>query len=129
MRGHVEEFVMQARDANSMALDIDDLREIDGVILDYLQEGRVTPAYCRDRILDENVRDEITSTYCGQRLQRLEEHDHVRNLFDTGLYELVSDPRHPDTVHAGGDPGGRMAEKDFFPEGERDEHSEEDQNT
>ena len=84
---------MQAGDANSMALDEDDLREIDGVVLDYLQEGRVTPAYCRDRILDEAIRDEITSTYCGQRLQRLEEHDHVQNLYGVGLYELASDPR------------------------------------
>jgi hypothetical protein len=75
-----------------MALDEDDLREIDRVILGYLQEGRVTPAYCRDRILDEGVRSEITSTYCSQRLGRLEEHDHVRNLYNTGLYELVSDP-------------------------------------
>lgn len=76
-----------------MALDEDDLREIDEVILDYLQEGRVTPAYCRDRILDDDVRDEITSTYCGQRLGRLEEHGHVNNLYDTGLYQLISDPR------------------------------------
>lgn len=92
-RAYVGAFVMQARDANGMALNADDLREVDTVILDYLGEGRVTPAYCRDRILDESVRDEITSTYCGQRLQRLEEHDHVQNLYDTGLYELVTDPR------------------------------------
>lgn len=112
---------MQASNTSSMALNVEDLREIDEAILGFLAEGRVTPAYCRDRILDEGIRDEITSTYCGQRLQRLEEHDHVRNLYNTGLYELVSDPRHPPTVTAGGDPGGRMTEDDLFPKGELDE--------
>lgn len=33
------------------------------------------------------------STYVGQRLQRLEGHGHARNLYETGLYELVEDPR------------------------------------
>ncbi|QLK25394.1 hypothetical protein HYG81_15065 [Natrinema zhouii] len=75
-----------------MALDDDELRDVDRDLLDYLQEGRVTPVYARDRMLEEEKRD-ITSTYLGQRLQRLEEHDHVKNLFDTGLYELVEDPR------------------------------------
>jgi len=79
-----------------MALDEDDLREVDELILGYLQEGRVTPAYCRDRILEEGHRESITSTYCGQRLQRLEEHDHVENLLGTGLYELRGDPREGD---------------------------------
>ena len=41
---------------------------------------------------DEGVRD-VTSTYLGQRLQRFEEHNHVENLYDSGLYELVDDPR------------------------------------
>jgi hypothetical protein len=73
-------------------LDPDDLRDVDEVLLEYLAEGRVTPAYARDRMADEGRRD-VTSTYLGQRLQRLEEHDHARNLYDTGLYELVDDPR------------------------------------
>lgn len=77
----------------SMALDADGLREVDELIITYLSEGRVTPAYCRDRLIDDGHRDSITSTYCGQRLQRLEEHGHATNLLDTGLYELVSDPR------------------------------------
>lgn len=89
----VGSFVSTPTDASAMALDRDDLREIDELLLGYLAEGRVTPAYCRDRILTEGHRDSITSTYCGQRLQRLEEHDHVTNLLETGLYELVSDPR------------------------------------
>lgn len=84
---------MQAAEASSMGLSDDDLRDIDRILLDYLREGRVTPAYARDRILDETDRDSITSTYLGQRLQRLEEHGHVENLYDVGLYELMTDPR------------------------------------
>lgn len=83
---------MEARNTGDVALSASDLREIDKIILNYLREHCVTPAYCRDRIIDEGHRDEITATYCGQRLQRLEEHGHVRNLYDTGLYELVNEP-------------------------------------
>lgn len=88
----IGKFVMQGSRSNPMALDDDGLRDVDRDLLDYLQEGRVTPVYARDRMLDEDKRD-VTSTYLGQRLQRLEEHDHVRNLYDTGLYELIDDPR------------------------------------
>ncbi|WP_233562741.1 hypothetical protein [Haloarcula sp. Atlit-120R] len=83
---------MQAEETNPMALDDDDLRDVDRDLLDYLREGRVTPAYARDRMADEGAR-EVTSTYLGQRLQRLEEHDHVVNLYNNGLYELADDPR------------------------------------
>lgn len=68
------------------------IRDVDRDLLDYLVEGRVTPAYARDRMKDEGLRD-VTSTYLGQRLQRLEEHGHARNLYGTGLYERVEDPR------------------------------------
>ncbi|ELY54924.1 hypothetical protein C491_17544 [Natronococcus amylolyticus DSM 10524] len=83
---------MQVCESNNMALSDSDLRDVDRDLLEYLLEGRVTPVYARDRMNDERLRD-VTSTYLGQRLQRLEEHGHVRNLYDTGLYELVSDPR------------------------------------
>jgi len=82
---------MEAKEANPMALDVGDLRDVDRDLLAYLREGRVTPAYARDRMADEEKR-EVTSTYLGQRLQRLEEHDHVENLYDDGLYELINDP-------------------------------------
>jgi hypothetical protein len=75
-----------------MPLSADDLREIDVTLLNYLEEGRVTPAYGRDRMKDEEAHD-VSSTYVGQRLQRLEEHGYVGNLYGTGLYELISDPR------------------------------------
>ncbi|EMA47954.1 hypothetical protein C449_00740 [Halococcus saccharolyticus DSM 5350] len=75
-----------------MALSKNDLREIDAILVGYLKEGRVTPVYARDRVIDEGRRKEITSTYISQRLQRLTEHGHTRNLYDDGLYELVSEP-------------------------------------
>ena len=74
-------------------LDADDLREVDEILLDYLQEGRVTPVYAQRRILKEGHRDSISRGYIQQQLARLVEHGHVRNLFDVGLYELVDDPR------------------------------------
>ena len=72
-------------------LKTDQLREVDEDLLEYLRDGRVTPIYAKRRMDNENVRD-VTSTYLQQRLKRLGEHGHVRNLFDTGLYELVDDP-------------------------------------
>jgi len=71
----------------------DDLREpVDHAILDLLVEGRVTPRYVRERLDTDGV-DDYSRSYVQQRLARLEEHSHVENLFETGLYELVDDPR------------------------------------
>jgi len=69
----------------------DDLREVDEQLLDYLEDGRITPAYARLRLKDDV--DEYSRGYVQQRLSRLEEHQHVENLYDVGLYELVEDPR------------------------------------
>lgn len=71
----------------------EDLRAVDRKILAYLTEGRVTPAYARERLRRETDGDEYSRGYVQQRLARLEEHDHATNLFETGLYELVDDPR------------------------------------
>ncbi|KTG24733.1 hypothetical protein AUR66_16575 [Haloferax profundi] len=76
-----------------MALSSEDLNEIDSIIVEYLVEGRVTPVYLRERIIDEKIRESISEQYLGQRLKRLQEHNHVKNLYDTGLYELQEDPR------------------------------------
>jgi len=73
-------------------LNAEDLREVDRCILDYLTEGRVTPAYARVRLTDDDIGD-YSRGYVQQRLSRLDEHSHVDNLRDTGLYELVTDPR------------------------------------
>lgn len=77
-------------------LDDDELREVDRVLLDYLQDGRITPVYARERIVHEGFRESITEQYCQQRLKRFVEHDHAVNLFEIGLYELESDPREDD---------------------------------
>lgn len=73
-------------------LDADQLRDVDRRILDFLAEGRVTPVYCRTRLLEEDDQ-EYSRGYVQQRLTRLVEHEHARNLYETGLYELVDDPR------------------------------------
>jgi len=72
-------------------LEDDDLREVDRRILAYLSERALTPAYARKRLTDAG--EEYSRGYVQQRLARLEEHDHVENLLDSGLYELVDDPR------------------------------------
>jgi hypothetical protein len=69
----------------------DDLREVDVRIVDYLTEGRVTPAYARKRLSDDDI-GEYTRGYVQQRLARLVEHGHATNLYDTGLYELTNTP-------------------------------------
>lgn len=91
--------VMQAKQANCMTLSDDQLRDVDRDLLNYLAEGRVTPVYARERMEDEQNR-EVTSAYLQQRLTRFAEHNHARNLYGTGLYELVEDPR------SVGDPDG-----------------------
>jgi hypothetical protein len=78
-------------DQSPRVLDADQLREIDLRILAYLNEGRVTPQYCRERLTDD-LR-EYSRGYVQERLARLQEHGHVRNLRDCALYELVDDPR------------------------------------
>ena len=88
---YYQEICNVTADQYSMTLSEKDLREIDQILLEYLREGRVTPVYARERILDEKKRDKITSTYLSQRLQRLEEHNHVQNLYNTGLYKISKD--------------------------------------
>lgn len=66
-------------------LDPDDLNEADREILDELQKGRGTPKFLAERIGTDR-------SYISQRLKRLAEHNIVEKL-DTGLYELVDDPR------------------------------------
>lgn len=73
-------------------LDADSLRDIDEALLDYLRDGRVTPAYCRQRLIEEEGA-EYSRGYVQERLARFVEHEHATNLYDTGLYQLVDDPR------------------------------------
>lgn len=72
-------------------LDPGQLRDIDKRLLRYLRERAVTPAYCRLRLKDDGLGD-YSRGYVQQRLARLEEHGHVENLLNVGLYELTDDP-------------------------------------
>ena len=67
------------------------LRDIDKRLLLYLRQRAVTPAYCRLRLKQDEMGD-YSRGYVQQRLSRLEEHGHVENLLNVGLYELIDDP-------------------------------------
>lgn len=89
-----------------------DLRDVDEMLLDYLREGRVTPAHARER-LTSDTGEEYSRGYIQQRLSRLEEHSHATNL-GGGLYELVEDPR--DDVDQNADAGGSDQERERLQE-------------
>jgi repressor of nif and glnA expression len=74
-----------------MTLTEDELNALDEKILDVLTDGRATPTLIK-MILEERG-TEVSRQYINQRMKRLSEHDHIENLFDTGVYELVIDPR------------------------------------
>lgn len=66
------------------------LNETDRMLLPHLREGRVTPVLAKHLIEEDGK--EVSRPYVQQRLKRMEEHGHLRNLHDTGVYELVDDP-------------------------------------
>lgn len=74
-----------------MTLTEDDLNDIDERILDVLTDGRATPTLIKKILEDTDI--EVSRQYINQRMKRLEEHDIIENLFDTGVYELTTDPR------------------------------------
>ncbi len=74
-----------------MPLEEDELNELDDRILDALANGRATPTLLK-KIFEKDGTD-VSRQYINQRMKRLSEHDHIDNLFDTGVYELISDPR------------------------------------
>lgn len=64
------------------------LSDTDEAILGILEEGRNAPLNIANRL-------DFTRQYVQQRLRRLEEHGHVRNI-GSGVYEIVDDPRDVD---------------------------------
>jgi len=74
-----------------MTLTENQLNDLDEKILDVLTDGRATPTLIK--IILEDRGTEVSRQYINQRMKRLSEHDHIENLFDTGVYELVIDPR------------------------------------
>ncbi len=57
------------------------LNDADEAIIEELREGRATSAYLSTQI-------DWSREYITQRLRRLEEHEIVINLQNTGLYEI-----------------------------------------
>ena len=74
-----------------MPLTEDQLNKLDNEILDVLADGRATPTLLKNIFEEDGT--EVSRQYINQRLKRLSEHEHVENLFDTGVYELITDPR------------------------------------
>ncbi len=83
---------MAVRNQSGMALNPSQLNDLDEAILDLLAEGRATPTLLREELAEREIR-EVSRQYISSRLSRLQEHGHVRNLRETGVYELVDDPR------------------------------------
>lgn len=75
----------------SMTLSDSDLNDVDRVILEILSEGRATPGLTQKILADGG--EEYSRQYINQRLRRLSEHSHVKNLRGSGVYELANDPR------------------------------------
>lgn len=82
---------MGATTQTNMGLVADDLNDTDREILNVLSEGRGTPQLVKEELAARGR--EVSRQYISQRLKRLREHDHVENLYDTGVYMLVDDPR------------------------------------
>jgi hypothetical protein len=80
---------MAVRNHNGVALKPDDLNTLDEKIINYLaNEGRASPTlFMRAEDID------TSRQWVSSRFTRLAEHEHIRELYDTGIYEFVSDPR------------------------------------
>jgi len=76
-----------------MTLSDDHLNAAARDILSYLQaEGRATPALLADVLADRDPKYCHSRGYLNQRLIRLSEHGHARNVRSAGLYEFVGWP-------------------------------------
>lgn len=82
---------MATSNREAVTLDAEDLNDWDRRILTYLRDGRATPGLVR-KLAIEDGQGPITRQYINGRMKRLEEHEHLQNLHDSGVYELVDDP-------------------------------------
>lgn len=86
-----------------VALDADDIDELDAAILDYFLEnrndgpwGKATPTEIYRALDERGTLEELDSPVrqtVQHRIQRLALAGHLQNKYDTGSYEFVSDPR------------------------------------
>jgi len=88
---------MSHRNTASVTLSPDQLNDLDRSLLDLLQEGRLTPTLARKQLVERSLTD-VSRQYVNRRLKRLAEHEHIENILDTGVYELVDDPRETEDV-------------------------------
>ena len=91
-----------------VTLDPDDLDGLDEAILDYFLEGRdaddepwgkATPSEVYRTLEERGTLDELGNPVrqtVQHRIQRLEVADHLENIYDTGSYKFISDPRSED---------------------------------
>lgn len=89
-------FIVRPLDMSAIVLPPKELSDLDESILNYLhEEGRATPRVMQ-LALEERGEEPGVRQNVNRRLLRLEEHDHVENVYNSGLYELVHDPRRTD---------------------------------
>lgn len=74
------------RPTNLPVMDSEDLTDSDKAILDALADGRATPAALMDWT-------DLSKNTVHGRLNVLVAAGHVEKIHDSGLYELVDDPR------------------------------------
>ena len=88
---------MSVVNSGSVALDDDDLNDMDRWLLAYLDVHEwATPNLCRQVYNDEQESndDQISRQWISGRLGRLREHGHVAKVHEhADEYELVDDPR------------------------------------
>lgn len=71
-----------------MALSKNQINDTDAQILTYLRdEGRASPT-----LFQRAEEIDTSRQYVSSRFVRLAEHGHIRDLYDTGIYEFVSYP-------------------------------------
>ncbi len=91
------------RTTQVVALDPDDLDDLDVAILEYFLDGRPSEPWGKAtpsevyRALDDRgtlaeLGDPVRQTV-QNRIQRLALAGHLENKYDTGSYEFISDPR------------------------------------
>lgn len=88
---------MSVSNNQPMTLDSDDLSEMDEAVLDWMADHpnvTPTPALLRNAFQERGMTH--TRQYYNAILARLAEHGHAENLWDTGVYRLISDPREAD---------------------------------
>ncbi|MFH5800452.1 hypothetical protein [Haladaptatus sp. CMAA 1911] len=95
---------MSKRKSHTMPLSTDEIDDLDIAILDYFLEGRetgdpwgkATPSEIYRALDERGTLDQLDNPVrqtVQHRIQRLALASHLKNKYDSGSYEFVSDPR------------------------------------